>query len=213
MAISTHEKINELIQSDKADSSIDATYRNAEREFKEIKKAYKQSKIEYKIAEEKLEVSRDGYRKAESFFEIIRARRTKKEAKNGLKLKKETHLLLKTKYKQKLQELRQLRREIREQYRRFKEYQIFFKRIQKAQSMGIQLPKYILDEYSRVDSLYYPQQYKIDKSGARSYLTKMNTSVSKDVIALISEQERSNVKNAINNTITKIKESFREREE
>lgn len=129
-----------------------------------------------------------------------------------MKQKKQKYDTDREQYKQRLKELRRLKREIRSQYNTHRDYAKFFKRVQEAQKLGIALPKYITDEYTRQKTTYLSQKYSVDKNGKRNYITQPNTICSKDTSTLIWEKRQEMLKDNIEKMTTKVKDSFRKKE-
>ena len=212
MAIGTQGKLNELAVCQKTDGSVQSEYNNINYQYNKTKQVYKISREEYKLAEKQLEMAKDDFKNA-SLTQIISANRKVKSAKKNLKLKKQKYLLDRANYKQKLKELRRLKSEIRGQYKSHRQYAIFFKRVQEAQKMGINLPKYITDEYTKEKTMYLAEKYSVDKNGKRNYITNPNTLCSKDVSTLIWEKREQNLKNNLQNVVTQVKNNFISKDE
>lgn len=112
-----------------------------------------------------------------------------------------------------MKELRRLKSEVRSQYNTHRDYAKFFKRVQEAQKLGIALPKYITDEYTKQKAIYLSQKYTVDKNGKRTYITQPNTTCSKDTSTLIWEKRQEKLKDNIQKMTTKVKDSFRSTQE
>ena len=205
MPITTQGKLSELQTFKKTDGSIQNEYKNVDYKYQQAKGIYKVSKQEYKLAKKQLEMAEEDFKNA-PLTKSLSANKKVKAAKKNLKLKRQKYLFDRDKYKQELKELRMLKNEIRSQYKSHRQYVKFFKKVQEAQKMGITLPKYITDEYTKQKSMYLSEKYSIDKTGKKNYITQTNTKYSKDVSTLIWQKNQKNIENAIQKTITKTKE-------
>ena len=206
MAITTGEKLRELRIDNKMDDSISTEYSKCLSERDGLKAIYKNSKDEYKAAKERLGVAEEKLKNIplSKVAAVLKANKDIKQAKRELKDKKKQLDSDRSDYYSKLRELRNLRREIRSQYKSNKEYKKFFDRVKKAQNMGINLPRYIMDEYRNQQSIYAQQLYSINKTGARTYIAVPNTDCSKDVQSLINEKIRKDAADKL----TQMKDKF-----
>ena len=212
MAITTQGKLNELRQFQKTDGSIQVEYNNVDYQYKKTKGNYKISKQDYKLAQEKLELAKQELDNA-PLLKLPSASRKVKNAKKILKLKKQKYLLDKEMYKQRLKDLRRLKSEIRNQYKSHRQYVKFFKNVQEAQKMGINLPKYLTDEYTKQKNMYISEKYSIDKTGKRHYISQTDKTFNRDVSSLIWEKNKENIKNSIDKTIEQTKNYFNSNED
>ena len=207
MAVAIQGKLNELNSCQKTDGSIQAEYNQISREHQQTKSTYKLSRSEYKLAQEQLEQAQENFRQA-PLTKMFSADRQVKMPKKNLKQKKLRIQTDREAYKQKLKELRRLKSEIRSQYKSHREYAKFFRNVQEAQKMGIVLPKYITDEYTKQKGMYLSEKYTVNKNGGRTYITPPNTICSKDVSTLIMEKKHQNAREKIQNVVTKAKDHF-----
>ncbi len=205
MAVTIQGKLNELSSCRKTDGSIQAEYNKVSIEHQQTKSTYKSSKAEYQLAKEQLEKAKEYFRQA-PLSKTFSADKQVKLAKRDLKQKKKKFQADREIYKQKLKRLRRLKSEIRSQYKSHREYAKFFKRVQEAQKMGIALPKYITDEYTKQKSMYLSEKYTVNKNGKRTYLTQPNRICSKDVSTLIWERKQQNLKDKMQNIVTQVKD-------
>ena len=158
----------------------------------DAKQVYKSSKVDIEKAEAKLEIAEA---KLENIplYQIIKQYKARQEiskAKSDLKLKQTLHKQAKADYKQKQAKLRQLRHEIRSQYKSHRGYVKFFNRVQEAQKMGIDLPKYITDEYAKQKNTYLNSKYTIETNGDRNHISRNDDFASKDVSKFIHEKQK-----------------------
>lgn len=202
MFIGIQGKLNELSSCQKTDGSIQAEYNQLNSQYHQVKAIYKSSRDEYKAAQQQLDIAKENFRNA-PLVKMFSANRQVKLAKRNLKQAKQKFQEDKQRYKQKLQELRRLKSEIRGQYRSHRDYAKFFKKVQEAQKMGIALPKYITDEYTKQKATYLSEKYTVNRTG-RSYITPPDTSCSKDVSTLIWQKEKEDLRTTFENVKEKL---------
>jgi len=154
---------------------------------------------------EQLEEAQENFRQAPA-SKMFKAYKQVKIAKENLKQKKQRFQADRKFYIQMLRELKRLKREIRSQYKSHREYVKFFKKVQEAKKMGIVLPKYITDEYTKQKITYLSEKYTVNKNGRRTYITQPNTICSKDVSTLICEKNQQNIKDKMENIVTQVKD-------
>lgn len=207
MAIGIQGKLNELMSCQRTDGTIQSEYNHTNNTYQQSKAIYKLSKKEYKNAQQQLEVARENFRNA-PLLKMFKAYKQVRLAKKNLKQKKQKYNIDKEKYKQHLIDLRGLKNEIRSQYNSHRDYAKFFKRVQEAQKLGIPLPKYITDEYTKQKLTYLSQKYSIDKSGKKNYITPPNTICSKDTSTLIWEKRQEMLKTNIQKVATQVKDTL-----
>ena len=205
MVLSTQNKINKLIAFQKSDVSIQNEYNEVMKGYQQAKACYKSSKDDCNNARKELERAQEYLSKA-PLYKIFSANKKMKIAQKNLKSKKQKLQADKDFYKKKLFELRRLRSEIREQYKTHKDYVKFFKRVQEAKKMGIEIPRYITKEYDRQKNLYLSEKYKIDKYGKKTYMTPSNNICSKDIATLIFEKNKQDVKDKVKDITIKAKD-------
>lgn len=192
MAFGTQGKIADLMKFNKTDASVQNEYNTVQAKYNSAKKKYSLSKEEYKSANERVELAKEQLSNA-SITRKLAAYRNYRNAKNIMLQKKQKYIDDKAKYKQELAEFRHLKREIGKEYKAHRQYIKFFKTVQKANQMGIQLPKYIIDEYKNEKNTYLSEKYTIDPRGNRTFLTKTNPTYSKDVSSLIMEKRAKDI--------------------
>ena len=197
MAITTEGKLLQMTQYGKTDDSIHNEYLNLDNEYKKIKETYKISREEYKLAKEKLTMEEKRYDETPFLKKIFSEGRKLRKAQQNVKLKKQQLKVNKQKFKAKLKELKSLKKEVRTQYKNVAERQKFFNKVKQAEKMGIQLPKYIIDEYNRQQNLDLSQKYSVDEKGKRTYISASNKDISKDVSSLIWEKRKRDLQNTI----------------
>lgn len=207
MALAIQGKLNELSSCQKTDGSIQAEYNQMNREYQQTKSVYKSSKAEYQFAQEQLEKAQEYFRQV-PLSKMFSTDKQVKLAKKNLKQKKQKFQADREIYKQKLKELRRLKSEIKIQYKSHREYAKFFKKVQEAKKMGIELSKYITDEYAKQKTMYLSEKYTVNKNGRRTYLTQPNTVCTKDVSTLIWEKNQQNIKDKVQNVVTQVKDQF-----
>lgn len=211
MSIGIQSKLNELSRCQRTDGSIQVQYNQMHNSYVQAKMKYKSSKQEYKDAEQQLAEAEEYFWNA-PMSKKFKIHRQVKIAKRNLRAKKQKYDADREQYKQRLKELKRLKREIRAQYKVHREYVSFFRNVQEAQKLGIQLPKYITDAYIQQKNVYLSQQYTVDKSGQKSYMLSSDTTYNKDTATLIWEKHKENLNHNIQKLTTKVKETFRSSE-
>ncbi len=53
---------------------------------------------------------------------------------------------------------------IQGQYKSHRKYARFFKKVQEARQIGITLPKYITDEYTKQKAMYLSEKYTVNRN-------------------------------------------------
>ena len=213
MPIRTVDKLQELKNCQRTDGSVGQEYTTIATDTQKTKSSYKKSKEDVGNAEQKLESAKerfDNISMLEHPFKWNKARKVVKLAKADLKTKKQAEKKAKEIYKSKLSELRALKREVKGQYKAHRSHVKFFKRVQEAQRMGINLPQYITDEYNNQKNIYLNgiQQYTVLKNqqgqSQKTFITPNNSFASKDVSTLIYQKNKEKVAQGLKKIVNKV---------
>ena len=199
MTLGTKGKLKELNKFQKLDGSVQAKYDEVYNEYEEAKEIYKESKSNYKEAQEKFEQAQENY--FNSSLLDFKTGKQYKNSKKALKKAKNRYKKDREKYKEKLKVLRSMRREIRTQWKLNRESINFFENIQDAQKEGIEIPKYLMDEYYNQKNIYLSEKYTIDKDGNRTRLTPPNKEYSQQLSSLINENRMKKITDKVSDIV------------
>ena len=174
MAFTIAGKIEELKAENCCDNSIGRKYHIRSTEYEKSKDIYKTHKNAYKDTHSKLigaeeKLSQISRFKLSQIFERRKVKQVVKNLKNELKIKEASIAKAKLAYKDKHKKLKEIRSEVRQQYKNYKAHEKFAELLQKADKQGIELPRYIeqaCNNYNEAfDTTCYQDVNRCYKSG------------------------------------------------
>ena len=208
MAVTAKAKINEMIKMGKADMSVRDQYAELEEKYKEGKANYKFYKNDYESKEEQLKAYKT-ILKNTPWSQRSEIRRKIKRTKAEMSISETKYENAKETYKQSLKELRKLKNTIRKQYKNYKMFEKLFSKLDEAENMGIEIPRYIKKEAAEQKKIYKNAIFEIDEKGeVTSDIPKPNMDCIKDIESLIHEAKAKERKEKLQNVIESVKGVF-----
>lgn len=211
MAVTAKSKISAMVRMRKADISVREEYTKIETEYEESKKDYKDYKDYKKDYEEKKEQLKEynAILKETPWSERRDIKKKIKRLQTKISITEKKYKKAREEYKENLKQLRDLKRTIRRQYKNCKVFEKFFSKLDEAEKMGIDIPRYIKIEARQQKSLYQTATFSIDKKrGAYSYIPEPNMDCVRELASLIREKKVKDRQEKVQKVIENVKEAF-----